>query len=78
MKTKTWMVRAVMETDLFCKINCPANWSREQVFEYLIYEGSDWVADRMQEDGLGGWEWEHPDECDTHDPDADVVEEAKS
>ena len=81
MKTKTWTIRATMETDLFIHINVPEGWDDEQVDDWVMKYGDRVLVGSMQEDygfGSGGWYWGTFSERKEHDPDAYTIEEARS
>ena len=77
MKTKEWTIRATMDTDLIGTIRTPADWTEEQVWEWLGNGNSADFAGTMSNNG-SGWNWSDVHEARLPDPDAFEVEEYES
>lgn len=72
MKTKQWTIYAVMETDLVGTVSVPADWTEEQVWEWLSEGDSNLFASAMVDAGAGDWRWYDVQEED--EPEAYVYE----
>lgn len=68
MKTKKWTVWAVMETDLVGTVSVPADWTEEQVWEWLREGDSNPFAAGMFDAGGGDWRWYDVHEPEEHEP----------
>lgn len=68
MKTKQWTIWAVMETDLFGTVSVPADWTQEQVREWLSEGDSNPFASGMSDAGAGDWRWYDVQEPDQPEP----------
>ena len=68
MKTKQWTIYAVMETDLVGTVSVPADWTREQIWEWLHEGDSNPFASGMFDAGGGDWRWYDVNEEDETEP----------
>ena len=68
MKTKEWRVWAVKETDLVGTVRVPADWTYEQVWEWLREGNTNPFAWEMFDAGGGDWRWCDVQEPEEHEP----------